>query len=166
MQKHVNLVDLVKSFPTNIFLQNLASIQKRTSPIKFAHLAEKSENGSISNLSTEVQRRGSPVLLRGGRQRADAESGLKQLPILLSALPPNQRRGFAKFNRSCLLVDVHLLNGVSHKATGFKFSIVGKKTQGTCGHMRRLKAASSHSEQTATVGNKVGQNGEAFCLSP
>ena len=54
MQKHVNLVDLVKSFPTNIYLQNLASIQKRTSPIKFAHLAEKSENGSISNLSTKV----------------------------------------------------------------------------------------------------------------
>ena len=54
MQKHVNLVDLVKSFPTNIFLQNLASIQKRTSPIKFANLAEKSENCSISNLSTKV----------------------------------------------------------------------------------------------------------------
>ena len=53
MQKHVNLVDLVKSFPTNILLQNLASIQKRTSPIKFAHLAEKSEKGSISNLSTK-----------------------------------------------------------------------------------------------------------------
>ena len=48
MQKHVNLVDLVKSFPTNIYLQNLASIQKRTSLIKFAHLAEKSEKGSIS----------------------------------------------------------------------------------------------------------------------
>ena len=42
MQKHVNLVDLVKSFPTNIYLQNLASIQKRTSPVKFAHLAKKS----------------------------------------------------------------------------------------------------------------------------
>ena len=55
MQKHVNLVDLVKSFPTNIFLQKLASIQKRTSPIKFAHLAEKSEKGSISNLSTTAQ---------------------------------------------------------------------------------------------------------------
>ena len=40
MQKHVNLVDLVKSFPTNILLQNLASIQKRTSPLKFYHLAE------------------------------------------------------------------------------------------------------------------------------
>ena len=56
MPKHVNLVDLVKSFPTNIFLQNLESIQKRTSPIKFAHLAEKSGKGSISNLSTKVQR--------------------------------------------------------------------------------------------------------------
>ena len=55
MQKHVNLVDLVKSFPTNIYLQNLASIQPRTSPIKFAHLAEKSENGSIANLSTKVR---------------------------------------------------------------------------------------------------------------
>mgnify|MGYP004107556453 CR=1 FL=1 len=57
MQKHVNLVDLVKSFPTNIYLQNLASIQKRTSPVKFAHLAEKSEKGSISNLSTKVDGR-------------------------------------------------------------------------------------------------------------
>ena len=54
MQKHVNLVDLVKSFPTNIFLQNLASIQQRTSAVKFDHLGEKSENGSVSNLSTKV----------------------------------------------------------------------------------------------------------------
>ena len=54
MQKHANLVDLVKSFQTNILLQNLASIQERTSPVKFAHLAEKSEQGSIPNLSTKV----------------------------------------------------------------------------------------------------------------
>ena len=54
MQKHVNLVDLVKSFATNIYLQNLASIQPRTSLIKFAHLAEKSGKGLISNLSTKV----------------------------------------------------------------------------------------------------------------
>ena len=54
MQKHVDLVDLVKSFPTNIFLQNLASIQKRTGPLEFAHLAENSEKGSTSNLSTKV----------------------------------------------------------------------------------------------------------------
>ena len=35
-------------------LQTLASIQKRTSPKKFAHLAEKSKEGSVSNLSTKV----------------------------------------------------------------------------------------------------------------
>ena len=35
-------------------MQNLASIQKRTSPVKFAHLAEKSGKDSISNLSTKV----------------------------------------------------------------------------------------------------------------
>ena len=34
MQKHVNLVDLVNSFPTCIFLQNLVSIQPITIPIK------------------------------------------------------------------------------------------------------------------------------------
>ena len=36
MQKHVNLVDLVKSFPTNMYLQKSASIQPRTSLVKFA----------------------------------------------------------------------------------------------------------------------------------
>ena len=55
MQKHVNLVDLVKSFPASISLKILASIQKRTRPIKFDHLAEKSDKGSISNLSTKFQ---------------------------------------------------------------------------------------------------------------
>ena len=68
MQKHVNLVDLVKSFPTNIFLQTLASIQKRTSPIKFAHLAGKSEKGSISNLSTKAS-----TGVRSGRLRGAEE---------------------------------------------------------------------------------------------
>ena len=56
MQKDVNLVDLIKSFPTNILLQNLASIQNRTSLVKFAHLADKSGKGSISNLSTKACR--------------------------------------------------------------------------------------------------------------
>ena len=36
MQKHVNLVDLVRSFPTHILLQNLALIQRRTRLVKFA----------------------------------------------------------------------------------------------------------------------------------
>ena len=66
MQKHANLVDLVKSFPTNIFLQNLASIQKRTSPIKFDHLAEKSEKGSVSNLSTKTRSAGAPSVAKFG----------------------------------------------------------------------------------------------------
>ena len=34
--KGVHCVDLGESFPTHIFLQNLASIQPRTSPVKFA----------------------------------------------------------------------------------------------------------------------------------
>ena len=53
MQKRVHLEDLVKSFPTNIFLENLASIQRRTSPVEFDHVAEKSDQGSMSNLSTK-----------------------------------------------------------------------------------------------------------------
>ena len=79
MQKHVNLVDLVKSFPTNIYLQNLASIQKRTSPIKFAHLAEKSTNGSISKLSTKVpDGGGARAALRGDAGRAVREWALSK----------------------------------------------------------------------------------------
>jgi len=35
VQKYVNLVDLVKSFPTSIYLQKSASIQPRTSLSKF-----------------------------------------------------------------------------------------------------------------------------------
>ena len=41
--KGVHCVDLGESFQTHIFLQNLASIQPRTSLVKFDHLAEKSE---------------------------------------------------------------------------------------------------------------------------
>ena len=37
----------------SIWLQKSASIQKRTSAVKFDHLAENSEKGSISNLSTK-----------------------------------------------------------------------------------------------------------------
>ena len=94
MQKHVNLVDLVKSFPTNIYLQNLASIQKRTSPIKFAHLAEKSENGSISNLSTKLRTPGVEegvaalerlrLVLGEGRLEGDRLDGLS--PTVLPSL--------------------------------------------------------------------------------
>ena len=36
MQRFANLVDLVKRFPTNIYLQKSASIQLKMSPDKFA----------------------------------------------------------------------------------------------------------------------------------
>ena len=74
MSKPVNLVDLVKSFQTNIYLQNLASIQKRTSPMKFAHLAEKCEKGSVSNLSTKR----ATDCCKLGEQQVDRANG--QLP--------------------------------------------------------------------------------------
>ena len=89
MQKHVNLVDLVKSFPTNIYLQNLASIQKRTSPVKFAHLAEKSGKGSISNLSTKAgtarrRRAGAPGTRTRPAVEAHADQHFSEFANILS----------------------------------------------------------------------------------
>ena len=55
VQRCANLVDLEKCLNMNIWLQKSASIRKRTSPLKFDHLAEKSEYASISNLSTKVK---------------------------------------------------------------------------------------------------------------
>ena len=69
MQKHVNLVDLVNSFPTNIYLQKSASIQPRTSHLIFIILAasrnliftERSSPGYFA----EVARRRAAVLYPG-----------------------------------------------------------------------------------------------------
>ena len=36
VQRSVNLINLVKSFPTSTWFRNFASIQPRMSPIKFA----------------------------------------------------------------------------------------------------------------------------------
>ena len=44
--KGVHCVDLGESFPTNIYLQNLASIQPRTSPNKFVSSSSRSFNFS------------------------------------------------------------------------------------------------------------------------
>ena len=56
-QKFVNLVDLEKFYKMSIWLQKSASIQPRTSPIKFDHSAEKSEQDTVLYLSTKVARR-------------------------------------------------------------------------------------------------------------
>ena len=120
MQKHVNLVDLAKSFPTNIYLQNLASIQKRASPVKFAHLAEKSGKGLISNLSTKARygrglapglvglgpgapRPGVSALRRGGRARLGAAAAARRAapPRGPPRVPP-PRRGARGLRLRCL----------------------------------------------------------------
>ena len=51
MQRIGNLVDLEKRCKISTWQQNFASIQPRTSPIKFDHLAEKSEKDTVSNLA-------------------------------------------------------------------------------------------------------------------
>ena len=58
VQKHVNLVDLVKSFPTNIYLQKSASIQPRTSLSKFG--------GKFNSLFIRVLSREPDATGRGG----------------------------------------------------------------------------------------------------
>ena len=82
MQKHVNLVDLVKSFPPNIFLQNLASIQQRTSFIKFHHLDEKSESALRYRTFQLVGRDGAAPGAAAAVPRVD---GLRRLARLAPA---------------------------------------------------------------------------------
>ena len=53
VQKHVNLVDLATSFPTNIFLQKSASIQPRTSHLIFIILAASRDLIFTERLSPE-----------------------------------------------------------------------------------------------------------------
>ena len=69
MQKHVNLVDLVKCFPTHILLQNLASVQARTSPFKFARSPRTDTPGTITVTGCgRTRRRGSSCTSRRTRQ--------------------------------------------------------------------------------------------------
>ena len=53
MQRIANLVVLEKCCKMRIWAQKSASMQKRTSPLKFGDLAEKSELNSVSNLLTK-----------------------------------------------------------------------------------------------------------------
>ena len=94
MQKHVNLVDLVKSFLTSIYLQNLASIQPRTSLSKFCILEGQhivfQYFGGIFNLHFEFFRnlhpglrtRGQPRRSADGRQAADASLRRHEGPLI------------------------------------------------------------------------------------
>ena len=64
MQKHVNLVDLVKSFPTNIYLQKSASIQPRTSHLIFIILAASRDLIFTERSCPQVGEKGLAKLLR------------------------------------------------------------------------------------------------------
>ena len=81
MQKHVNLVDLVKSFPTKIYLQKSASIQPRTIHLIFIILA-----ASRDSIFTE---RSSPFLPSRTVSLSAVTDRLGYLPlcILPSLLP-------------------------------------------------------------------------------
>ena len=86
VQKCVNLVDLVKSFQTSIYLQNLASIQPRTGLSKFAKRQPKVRTKVRKNIA--VHRRGG----RGGpeievREGAAAAEGVVSVPAPLGAAP-------------------------------------------------------------------------------
>ena len=81
MQKHVNLVDLVKSFRTSIYLQILASTQPRTSLVKLARSPCTDRPGKTGSKTFSFQRR---VLIHirfdcGGSRRACSRLALSRL---------------------------------------------------------------------------------------
>ena len=75
--KGVRCVDLGESFQTHIYLQNLASIQPRTSPVKFA----RSSNAAESNpLNSGRKNEGSRELHQLSRERIDGDiAGITKL---------------------------------------------------------------------------------------
>ena len=62
VQRIANLVVLEKCCKMRIWVQKSASMQKRTSPLKFGDLAEKSGLNSVSNLSTKLPSPRCPAL--------------------------------------------------------------------------------------------------------
>ena len=80
VQRCVNLVDFEKCKKWTIWLQNSASIEKRTSPLKYDHFRYPKSDFTASNLSTKCRtsppalsstctvQRGCPLLTNGKRQ--------------------------------------------------------------------------------------------------
>ena len=82
MQKYVNVVDLFKSFPISIYLQNSASIQPKTSLSRF--LEEDSIHCAFASLALTrtIASNWAPLLLH--------EAHIAVLAVLSSAdLPPD-----------------------------------------------------------------------------
>ena len=78
-----------------IWTQKSASIQKRTSPLKFDNFAEKSEKDMVSYLSTKVQRRGLAALPRRGLLRAARALAAAALEPRLAS-PPRRRAALGR----------------------------------------------------------------------
>ena len=76
--KGVHCVDLGESFQTHIYLQNLASVQPRTSPLKFA----RSSNAAAERARADGARDGKARHTARGRARHQAMA--TDLPLHLS----------------------------------------------------------------------------------
>ena len=108
VQKHVNLVDLIKSFSTNIYLQKSASIQPRTSHLIFIVLA-----ASRDSIFTE---RSSPVRTTGHTERLRQRAPHKLARSRITLASPKYISGYFEgtpfffvrlslaFSRSCRLL--------------------------------------------------------------
>ena len=86
--KGVHCVDIGESFPTHIYLQNLASIQPRTSPLNFAGTSARSRRAEADLLARARGREGQGLSAvphrdgagpggaagRAGRTRRDART--------------------------------------------------------------------------------------------
>ena len=77
MQKYVNLVDLVKSFPTSIYSQKSASIQPRTSLSKFG--------GKFDSLHVVIR------LLTGAAVRGEAKARRRRDRGIVTRRPTSAR---------------------------------------------------------------------------
>ena len=107
--KGVHCVDLGDSFPTSIYLQNLASIQPRTSPSKFVVVSFSSSGRSTSPRATGAAATAGPW--SAGKKRNDPQDASRA-----PRLPQTCRGPFsAVFTPKCdckgaILLQVNLKN--------------------------------------------------------
>ena len=90
--KGVHCVDLDESFQTHIYLQNLASIQPRTSPLKFVGSRPRLAPAYIGAL---VSRMHAPAAPAGGQRRISIADDSAADPLQVTTFANVERRQFA-----------------------------------------------------------------------
>ena len=98
MQKHVHLVDLVKSFPTNVYLQNLAAMQPRMSPSNFVKMQATLANVAkleLAALPNFVDRAARKPVAEGTRPQARGPRGREPQAQVDASRAPRGARGDA-----------------------------------------------------------------------